>query len=189
MDGVQACMDTLEPWLSVSDGGVSLSSGALNGFTGGAFGAISTIAFTQLKKDQVKERLECNYCGGTGQILCGWCAGSGKLTAEGGSKESCANCEDTGTVVCINCQGSGVSVPEEFFQALGEDEIGFTEEDYIGLFDGSPPGAAGSSGSSGPAFVDAAAASRAKEAAAAAAAAPASADADAQPNDYTGGLG
>merc|ERR1719203_811791 len=47
----------------------------------------------------------------------------------------CEQCEGTGTVVCINCQGSGVSVPEDILQKLGDSEIGFTEEDYIGLFD------------------------------------------------------
>jgi len=48
---------------------------------------------------------------------------------------ACPNCEATGTVVCINCQGSGRSVPEDLFQKLGDEEVRFTEEDYIGLFD------------------------------------------------------
>ena len=43
-------------------------------------------------------------------------------------------------MVCINCQGSGLSVPDDFLQKLGDDESGFTEEDFIGLFDETPMG-------------------------------------------------
>ena len=39
--------------------------------------------------------------------------------------------EGSGTVVCINCQGSGLSVPDDFLQVLGDEEVGFTEEDYV----------------------------------------------------------
>ena len=38
-------------------------------------------------------------------------------------------------MVCINCQGSGLNVPDDFVQALGDTEQGFSEDDYIGLFD------------------------------------------------------
>lgn len=88
---------------------------------------------------QVKDRLKCSYCQGSGQITCGRCYGAKLLeirdpTAEDGLlREACRTCEGTGTVVCINCQGSGVQIPEDFLQKLGDSEVGFTEEDYIGL--------------------------------------------------------
>jgi len=53
--------------------------------------------------------------------------------AEGMVRHECGTCEGTGTVVCINCQGSGVQVPEDILQKLGDSEVGFTEDDYIGL--------------------------------------------------------
>ena len=34
-----------------------------------------------------------------------------------------------------DCQGSGLNVPDEFVQALSDLENGFSEDDYIGLFD------------------------------------------------------
>lgn len=37
--------------------------------------------------------------------------------------EKCGNCETTGSVVCINCQGSGLTVPEDFLQLLGDEEV------------------------------------------------------------------
>jgi hypothetical protein len=49
--------------------------------------------------------------------------------------EDCSTCDATGTVTCINCQGTGRVVPEDLFQRLGDEEEGFTEDDYIGLFD------------------------------------------------------
>jgi hypothetical protein len=144
MDQVQACMDVVEPWLRVGDGGdVTVSQGAINGFTGGTFGVIGTLAFTQLKKGQVKDRLKCLYCDGTGQITCGHCLGTGKITYMNDANElvtePCTNCDASGTVVCINCQGSGLTVPDDFLQVLGDEEMGFTEDDYIGLFDETPP--------------------------------------------------
>ena len=107
---------------------------AVNGFIGGSVGVIGTVIATQIKKGEVQERLKCVYCDGTGEILCGHCLGSPSSVA----LKTCDNCEDTGSVVCINCQGSGLSVPDDILQVLGDEEVGFTEEDYIGLFDEAP---------------------------------------------------
>lgn len=139
-DAVNACFDTLSPWLELTEEGeVVFSQNALNGFIGGSVGAIGTVIATMVKKAQVKERLQCPYCDGTGVIACGHCLGSGRLVvanADGTvSYDSCPNCEGTGSVVCINCQGSGLNVPDDFIQALGDSETGFSEDDYIGLFD------------------------------------------------------
>ena len=177
MDAVQVCMDRLEPWLELTEtGDINFSLNAVNGFIGGTVGVIGTVIAAGIKKDQVKERLQCVYCEGSGQIMCGHCLGTGKISyynealGELVLGETCPNCEGTGTVVCINCQGSGMSVPDDFLQVLGDEEvsaaaaranthtphpspfpllplkrrpspisqIGFTEEDYIGLFDETP---------------------------------------------------
>jgi len=140
MDAVERCMDNLEPWLAINDDGdVSFSINAINGFIGGSVGVIGTVLSTMVKKEEVKDRLKCNYCAGSGQILCGHCLSTGVVTYLDDDGKLCSmpcpNCEGTGTVVCINCQGSGISIPEEVFQVLGDEEMGFTEEDYIGLFD------------------------------------------------------
>jgi len=139
-DTVNACFDTLSPWLELTeDGNVVFSQSALNGFIGGSVGAIGTVIATMVKKAQVKERLQCPYCDGTGVIACGKCLNTGRLvvpTADGSiAYESCDTCEGTSSVVCINCQGSGLNVPDDFIQALGDTETGFSEDDYIGLFD------------------------------------------------------
>jgi len=143
IDAVEQCMDKLEPWLAINEGGdVAFSLNAVNGFIGGSVGVIGTVISTMIKKEEVKDRLKCPYCAGSGQILCGHCLSSGTVSyqKEDGSfaTQPCSNCEQTGSVVCINCQGSGISVPEEFFSALGDEEVGFTEEDFIGLFDDKP---------------------------------------------------
>jgi len=144
MDAVQVCMDSLEPWMEITnENGLSFSLNAVNGFIGGTVGVLGTVISTKLKSGEVKNRLKCVYCEGAGQIVCGHCLGTGKLSYVNDSGEvvlgeSCPNCEGTGTVVCINCQGSGLSVPDEFLQVLGDEESGFTEEDYIGLFDETP---------------------------------------------------
>ena len=156
MDAVQACMDSISPWMEITDEGeLNFSLNAINGFIGGSVGVIGTVVSTMIKKNEVKDRIKCNYCEGSGQIICGHCLGVGMISvvteveseAGGGGTATtervvtqiqCPNCEGTGTVVCINCQGSGLSVPDEFLQVLGDEEIGFTEEDFIGLFDETP---------------------------------------------------
>jgi len=196
MDTVNACMDKLTPWLEIAQGGeVTFSQAAVNGFIGGSVGVVGTVISTMIKKEEVKDRLKCVYCDGSGQILCGHCLGLRYVRgtdAQGAPiNVKCPNCEGTGTVVCINCQGSGMSVPEDFFQVMGDPEVGFTEEDYIGLFDEAPipkaqPPAV-------PDLVD----NSPEPAATAASAAPASpamagSDADprsSKPSDYTGGMG
>lgn len=143
MDAVQVCMDKLEPWMELTEGGgLSFSLNAVNGFIGGSVGVLGTVAAAQIKKAEVKNRLKCVYCEGSGQIGCGHCFVTGVYSYSNpdGSLTlgaRCDNCESTGSVVCINCQGSGLSVPEDFLQVLGDEEMGFTEADYIGLFDGS----------------------------------------------------
>ena len=144
---------------------------------------IGTVIAAQFKKEEVKGRLKCVYCDGTGQIECGHCFGTSRLSYMDDSGAvvlgaNCDNCEMTGNVVCINCQGSGLSVPDDFLQVLGDDDVGFTEEDYIGLFDETPiprappakmpvaPGAAPSEPVSSVASTS-----------------------DVKPDDYTGGLG
>ena len=57
--------------LQVTDeGDVVLSQGAINGFLGGSVGAVGTLIATLVKRDQVKDRLKCPYCEGTGIIQC-----------------------------------------------------------------------------------------------------------------------
>lgn len=129
MDAVQGCMDQLEPWLELTEGGgLSFSLNAVNGFIGGTVGVLGTVGATLVKKAEVKDRLKCVYCEGSGQILCGHCFGTKKLSYIKEDKtvvlgEDCANCETTGSVVCINCQGSGLSVPDDFLQVLGDEEV------------------------------------------------------------------
>jgi hypothetical protein len=140
-DAVNACFDNIPPWLSVTDGGdIAFSQGAINGFIGGSVGAVGTLIATLIKKDQVKDRLKCPYCDGTGIITCGICLGTSQLASvDAGTGtvtfSGCDTCESSGNVVCINCQGSGLNVPDEFVQVLGDSESGFSEDDYIGLFD------------------------------------------------------
>jgi hypothetical protein len=134
-DKIQACVDTLEPYFSVGgDLKVDVSQRFLDGLTGGAFGAIGTLFFTLRKKQEVKDNLVCAYCDGSGHIDCGRCLSHGKMERQG-TLVPCTNCEATGMVVCINCQGSGRSLPEDLFQKLGDEEEGFSDDDYIGLFD------------------------------------------------------
>jgi len=141
MDAVESCMDALEPWLNINGGGdVAFSQNAINGFIGGTVGVVGTVVATFVKKAQVKDRLKCTYCAGTGQIICGICLDRGTVstlnvaTGQWELKE-CQSCEGSGTVVCINCQGSGTVLPEDFLQKLGDSEAGFSDDDYIGLFD------------------------------------------------------
>jgi len=139
MDAVQACMDSLEPWIEfTADEGLQVSINAVNGFIGGSVGVLGTVIAAQVKKREVQDRLKCMYCEGTGQLLCGWCLGTGKLSynSETGElvTEDCDNCEGTSTVVCINCQGSGLTIPEDIFAMMGDNEEGWSEEDYLGLF-------------------------------------------------------
>ena len=142
MDAVGTCLDAVNPWVELTkEGKLLFSETATAGFIGGTVGVVGTVIATFIKRDEVKDRLKCSYCEGAGQILCGRCYGTGTHrvadpeAADGWRSEPCPTCEGTGFVVCINCQGSGIAVPEDFLQKLGESEVGFTEEDYIGLFD------------------------------------------------------
>ena len=137
-------IDSLSPWLQIDadSGDVQFSASAINGFIGGTVGVVGTVLATQKKKAEVKDRLTCVYCGGSGTIKCGTCAGTGSLLAEGvtsftegAATQACGTCEGTSHVVCINCQGSGLNIPDDFLQKLGDAEAGFTDDDYIGLFD------------------------------------------------------
>lgn len=139
-DTVEACLGDISPWLQINEfGEVQFSMSAINGFIGGTVGVLGTVLATYVKKGQVKDRLKCSYCEGTGQIGCGHCMGLGRISVPDDNGKwtmvECPNCEGTGTVVCINCQGSGICVPEDFLQVLGDSESGFSDEDYIGLFD------------------------------------------------------
>lgn len=97
---------------------MTLSPAFQNGFIGGAVGVLGTVIATGVKKGEVKDRLKCNYCAGSGQIMCGHCLELGKVSyVEGGGavcSGPCGNCQATGAVVCINCQGTGITVPEDF---------------------------------------------------------------------------
>ena len=133
VDAVNACIDSLSPWLQIDadSGDVQFSANAINGFIGGTVGVVGTVLATQKKKAEVKDRLTCVYCGGSGTIKCGTCAGTGSLLAEGvtsftegvSATQACGTCEGTSHVVCINCQGSGMSVPDDFLQVLGDEEV------------------------------------------------------------------
>ena len=65
VDEVFACFGTLSPWLRIADGNVVLSEFAIAGFIGGSVGAIGTLIATNIKRGEVKERLNCPYCEGT----------------------------------------------------------------------------------------------------------------------------
>lgn len=144
---IAACMETLEPWLKVEEGfKVAFSDGAKNGFIGGCFGALGAVAALLTRKQEVKDRLRCMYCDGTGQIACGRCLSTGTLRIKASDGKGfvtvpCHTCNnEEATITCINCQGSGRSVPDEVFKKLGDEEQGFTEDDYLGLFDNVPSG-------------------------------------------------
>ena len=141
VDAVNACIDSLSPWLQIDATRATrqFSANAINGFIGGTVGVVGTVLATQKKKAEVKDRLTCVYCGGSGTIKCGTCAGTGSLLAEGvtefhegAATQACGTCEGTSHVVCINCQGSGLNIPDDFLQKLGDAEAGFTDDDYIG---------------------------------------------------------
>jgi len=132
---VIACLDTIAPWLQITDGSIVFSETAVAGFIGGTVGVMGSLSATLRKRDEVKERLKCPYCEGSGQLVCGRCLGAASVKTKDGMTTTCTQCDGTGTVICINCQGTGVSVPEDILQKLGDTEVGFTEEDYIGLFE------------------------------------------------------
>jgi len=194
---IEQCMQTISPWLSVTDEGkLFLSEAAAGGFIGGSVGVIGTVVSTFMKRDQVKDRLKCPYCYGTGQIVCGRCYGTGLTTSKiAGTDEwqesDCNTCERAGTVVCINCQGSGLSVPEDILQKLGDSEVGFTEEDYIGLFDEVKFPTLNNQGPSGSDAAGSAAAGSADEASERDEVLVAAGEKEAgpSPEDFTGGLG
>ena len=144
MDAVKICFDNINPWVELTqEGRLLFSETATAGFIGGSVGVVGTVVATFIKRDEVKDRLKCSYCDGEGQITCGVCLGTGTVEVRvedstgdaSWRSEPCATCEGTGSVVCINCQGSGLAVPEDILQKLGESEAGFTDDDYIGLFD------------------------------------------------------
>jgi DnaJ-class molecular chaperone len=114
-----------------------LSNSAQSGLTGGAIATMGVIFVALIRKQEVKDRLRCMYCDGTGQIACGACLTTGyrQTTSPSGevTKVMCSVCEGRNTVMCINCQGSGKTVPDEIFQRLGDEEQGFSEDDYLGL--------------------------------------------------------
>jgi len=177
-------------------GKLFLSEAAAGGFIGGSVGVIGTVVSTFMKRDQVKDRLKCPYCYGTGQIVCGRCYGTGLTTSKiAGTDEwqesDCNTCERAGTVVCINCQGSGLSVPEDILQKLGDSEVGFTEEDYIGLFDEVKFPTLNNQGPSGSDAAGSAAAGSADEASERDEVLVAAGEKEAgpSPEDFTGGLG
>ena len=108
-----------------------------------------------------------------------------------GQTVACANCEGTGEVVCINCQGSGLTVPDDFIRKLGGSEVGFSEDDYIGLFDEVKFPTIVNVDASDPMerVRTKAAAEVAAQTVAPAAAPAAKADDAAEPVDFTGGMG
>jgi len=122
------CIENVATWAKLDNGKLVMSEAAIAGFIGGTVGTLGTAATALFKRNEVKDRLTCMYCEGSGRILCGKCLG-----APGG----CGQCDGgQGSVVCINCQGSGMAVPEELMQILGDAEAGgFNEGDLIGLID------------------------------------------------------
>jgi len=129
---LDACLEEVEPWLFVDQNGqMTISAAAQAGFSGGTIATLGALASFLFRKSEVKDRLKCIYCNGSGRITCGRCGGAG-----------CENCGSAGSVVCINCQGSGRAIPEDFLRRLGDSEQGFNEDDLIGLFDELPSGGA-----------------------------------------------
>merc|ERR1719506_3357845 len=96
-DAVDMCMDRLEPWLEITDTGeFSFSLNAVNGFIGGSVGVVGTVVAANIKKGEVKERLKCTYCDGSGQIICGHCFGLRKIVpydSDVTEDVDCSNCE------------------------------------------------------------------------------------------------
>jgi DnaJ-class molecular chaperone len=86
-------------------------------FGGGTIGVLGTLAALELKKKEVKERSQCPYCSGSGQLTCATCLGGGTVMLAGragssaGSKQSCPSCEGNGYITCVNCKGDGKVVP------------------------------------------------------------------------------
>ena len=124
------CVENVAKWAQVNNGQLVMSEAAIAGFIGGTVGTLGTAATALFKRKEVKDRLTCMYCDGTGRILCGKCLGA---------PAGCDQCDKAAkgpTVRCINCQGSGMSVPDELLQILGDDEAGgFSEADLLGLID------------------------------------------------------
>lgn len=128
---VDACLEKVDPWLFVDQNGqMTISDAAKAGLQGGTIATLGAISTFLFRKSEIKDRLKCIYCEGSGQITCGRCAGQ--------SAAGCETCSSAGTVVCINCQGSGRAIPEDLFRRLGDSEQGFNEDDLIGLFDELP---------------------------------------------------
>lgn len=123
------CVENVAKWATLDGGKLVMSEAAVAGFIGGTVGTLGTTATALFKRKEVRDRLTCMYCDGTGRILCGKCLGTP------GGCDQCDGREDA-SVLCINCQGSGMAVPEELMQLLGDAEAGgFTEGDLIGLID------------------------------------------------------
>mmetsp|Transcript_29631 Transcript_29631/g.60554 ORF Transcript_29631/g.60554 Transcript_29631/m.60554 type:complete len:158 (-) Transcript_29631:247-720(-) len=85
-------------------------------FGGGTIGVVGTLATLQMKKREVKQRSQCPYCTGCGQLTCAKCLGGGSVTmvtgtGSVGAKQSCPSCDGNGFITCVNCKGDGRIVP------------------------------------------------------------------------------
>lgn len=142
-DTFQTCLATKEPWLGVNaQGQLTITVQAAGGGVAGSIGVLGTLIAFKIRQGEVKDRLKCIYCEGSGRITCGQCT-----IVKDGVQTKCEACSDMGTVLCINCQGSGRSVPEEFLRRLGDEEQGITDGDLLGLFEEIPAGGKESSAS------------------------------------------
>mgnify|MGYP000695830461 CR=1 FL=1 len=58
-----------------------------------------------------EEGVECEDCGGTGEIDCSYCNGSGEIDCDecsGSGEVDCDECDSDGEVTCSECDGTGV---------------------------------------------------------------------------------
>jgi DnaJ-class molecular chaperone len=105
------------------------------GIIGGSFGVVGTLVALEFKKMEVRERAQCPYCIGTGQLTCATCLGCGVVTStrEDGvaMQQSCPDCEGTGYTTCINCKGDGRLVPTMLDTSVSRDPE--SELDDIGM--------------------------------------------------------
>jgi len=140
-DNVKSCVAAAEPWLGINEQGqITITAQAAGGGLAGSIGVLGTLAAFKMRQGEIKDRLKCIYCEGSGRITCGRCLSKGIFTDKDGVQSECANCASMGSVVCINCQGSGRSIPEDILRRLGDEEQGISDGDLIGLFDQLPAG-------------------------------------------------
>ena len=104
--------------------------------------AISDISVVERESEAYRPKVECDECGGEGEIRCEECDGEGyveclECDASGylqcpeceGSDENCDHCGGDGEIRCIECYGSGT---ESCSECYGSGKLGCQECDGNG---------------------------------------------------------